>query len=188
MGKFVGQEVARLLNDESSAGQVKTPAHPGQATLARFSAYLEPGNNDKLGPIREEMRNLMTEKVGVFRTEEGISQAIEGLRELKARADQTGLSQKGLTMNQELIERFEMDNLLAVAMVIAQAALARRESRGAHFREDYPNRSDEFNYHTLTWMPVFDQLKWGRRPIDRCLFDDGTCEYVEGFDFIERKY
>jgi len=188
MGRIVGEKVVEWLGDSEQGRDLKHPPDPGAKSLERFSAYLEPGGDQKAGQVREEMRALMTEKVGVFRTGEGLSQAIEGLKELKSRADKSPLVQRGLVMNQELMERFELDNLLAVAMIIAQGALERKESRGGHFREDYPVRSDEFNYHTLAWMEEFGEVTWGRRPIDRCLFEEKTCQYVEGFDFIERKY
>jgi succinate dehydrogenase / fumarate reductase, flavoprotein subunit len=64
---------------------------------------MEAGGKDYLGKIREEMRNLMTEKVGVFRTEQGMDDAIEELRELKERADKTLLASRSLIMNQDLI-------------------------------------------------------------------------------------
>ena len=90
-------------------------------------------------------------------------------------------------MNQELIHRWELDNLLTVSMVIVQAALERRESRGAHFREDFPERKDEFNYHTLASMSEFGQVSLGKRPIDMSLFE-AKGEHYDRFGLIERKY
>ena len=129
----------------------------------------------------------MTEKVSVFRTETGIKDAIATLNELKERADNTAISGRGLAMNQELVQRWELDNLLAVSMVICLAALDRKESRGAHFRDDYPVRKDDFNYHTLISMVEFGTTELGRRDVDMSVFMAGG-ERHEMFDIIERKY
>jgi succinate dehydrogenase/fumarate reductase flavoprotein subunit len=133
------------------------------------------------------MQSLMTEKVGVFRTESGLNEAIEMLRALKERADKVPLSSRTLTMNQELIQRWELDNLLFVSMVTAQAALHRRESRGGHYREDFPDRKDEFDYHTLASMKAFGEVNFDKRPIDMSLYEAKGEDY-EKFGMIERKY
>jgi succinate dehydrogenase/fumarate reductase flavoprotein subunit len=90
-------------------------------------------------------------------------------------------------MNQELVQHWEVDNLLAVAMVITQAALHRKESRGAHFREDFPQRSDAFNYHSLITMAQFGEVAIGKREVDMSLFEEGG-EHTDKFGLIERKY
>jgi len=138
MGKFVGNKVLAYL-DHLSKGPTATVDF---ISFDRFSQYLEARGKNKIGQIRIDMQELMTENVGVFRTEEGLSKTIDALRELKDRADQTALACKSLRMNQELLQRWELDNLLTVSMAISQAALNRRESRGAHFRDDFPERDD----------------------------------------------
>jgi succinate dehydrogenase/fumarate reductase flavoprotein subunit len=97
------------------------------------------------------------------------------------------LSGKSLAMNQELVQRWEIDNLLAVSMAICEAALHRKESRGAHFRDDFPARSDEYNYHTLVSMPDFGNVEFGRREVDMSIFQ-AKGEKYEKFGIIERKY
>ena len=129
----------------------------------------------------------MTEQVGVFRTEDRLREAIEELKELKGRADNASLASKSLKMNQDLIQRWELDNLLDVSMVTAQGALNRRESRGGHFRDDFPERNDQFNYHTLAYMKEFEEVDLGERPVDMCLYD-AKGEHYEKFGMIERKY
>jgi succinate dehydrogenase / fumarate reductase flavoprotein subunit len=90
-------------------------------------------------------------------------------------------------MNQRLVEIWELNHLIDISAIIAQGALHREESRGAHFREDYPERRDEFNYHTLATMPEFDKITLGKRPIDMSIFDARAKDYTY-FDFMERKY
>jgi succinate dehydrogenase / fumarate reductase flavoprotein subunit len=129
----------------------------------------------------------MTEKVSIFRIEHGLIETIEALKELKDRADRAPVSSRSWAMNQELVHRWELDNLLAVSMVMTHAALERKESRGAHFREDFPERRVEFNYHTLASMCEFGQVSLGKRPIDMSLFE-AKGEHCEKFGMIERKY
>ena len=183
MGKIAGEKgVARLANESP-----ELPKNAGDNTFSLFSKFMEQEGRDNLGQIREEMRMLMTEKVGVFRTEEGISQAIESLEELKERAGKATLSSRSLSMNQELIQRWELNNLLLISMFIAQGALNRRESRGGHFREDFPERKDQFNYHTLAYMTEPGHVELGQRPIDMSIYKEKG-EHYEKFGMIERKY
>jgi succinate dehydrogenase / fumarate reductase flavoprotein subunit len=92
-----------------------------------------------------------------------------------------------LIYNQELVQRWELDNLLAVSLVITQSALARRESRGAHAREDYPERDDAFNYHTLARISEPGAVELSKRSINMDIYESGG-EYAEMFGFIARKY
>lgn len=130
---------------------------------------------------------MMTENVGVFRTEEGLNSAIRLLSDSAERVRNAALSCRSLQMNQELVQRWELDNLLSVSMVIAQGALRRRESRGGHARIDFPQRRDEFNAHTLATMTDFDRIRFESRPVDMRLFD-AKGEHHEKFGLIERKY
>jgi succinate dehydrogenase / fumarate reductase flavoprotein subunit len=183
MGKFAGERAIDYLGD----ADVELPSDAGEKSFSQLSAFMEGQGKDNLGDIRTEMQSLMTEKVGVFRTESGLNEAIETLRALKERADKTPLSSPTLTMNQELIQRWELDNLLLLAMVTAQAALNRRESRGGHYREDFPERTDEFEYHTLASMKVFGEVNFDKRSIDMSLYE-AKGEHYEKFGMIERKY
>jgi len=184
MGKFVGQNALQYLKEAGA----KRPANTSEgASFTRFSRYLEGTGKDNIGKIRAALRTLMTEKVGVFRTGQELTATVNEIKALKVRADQTALAGKSLTMNQELVQRWELDNLLAVSMVIAQSALKRKESRGAHYRDDYPDRKDEFNYHTLASMQAFGKTEFGQRAIDMSIFEAGG-ENSEHFDMIDRKY
>jgi succinate dehydrogenase / fumarate reductase flavoprotein subunit len=183
MGKFAGEKAIDCLGD----AEVELPADAGEKTFSQFSRFMEAQGKENLGEIRKEMQSFMTEKVGVFRTERGLNDVAGALKMLKERADKAPLSRKTLTMNQELIQRWELDNLLAVSMVTAVAAMNRRESRGGHFREDFPERKDEFNYHTLASMEEFGEIHFDKRPIDMSLYE-AKGEHHERFGMIDRKY
>jgi succinate dehydrogenase / fumarate reductase flavoprotein subunit len=183
MGRCVGERVLFLLTEK----QVPAPKGAGEATLEQFSNYLEAQGRENVGIIRQEMRELMTRKVGVFRIEKGMQEAIASLIAFKQRAAEAAISTKSMRMNQELLERWELDNLLDNAMTITQGALMRTESRGAHFREDYPERSDGFQFHTLVSMTEFGKVSFGKRPIDMSLYESKG-EHCEQFKIMPRKY
>ena len=183
MGRSTGERVLSYLKEK----QVPTPKGAGEATLDLFANYLEAHGSENVGMIRQEMRKVMTRKVGVFRNEKGMQEAIASLIVLKQRITEAAIFTKDMRMNQELLERWELDNLLDNAMTIAQGALMRKESRGAHFREDYPERSGEFQYHTLVSMTEFGRVSFGKRPIDMSIHESKG-EHYEQFRIMPRKY
>jgi succinate dehydrogenase / fumarate reductase flavoprotein subunit len=183
MGRFAGEQIVEYLGEDSEG----SPPEGGENTFAVFSGFLNQTRKDSLGQIRCELQSTMTEKVGIFRTERGLIDAIEALQELKERADKTALSSKTLAMNQELIQHWELDNLLEVAMVCARSALYRRESRGGHFRDDFPERKDEFNHHTLAYLTAHGTVQLENRPVDMSLYEAGE-QHFEKFNLIDRKY
>jgi len=185
MGKIAAQRVLDHIKQEKSA--IAQSAAASFRFESRFRRYFESTGKDNIGQVRSALRQLMTSNVSVFRTEESISEAVETLKELKIRSENSGLVNHNLRFNQELLQRWELDNLLSIAMVICHAARERKESRGAHFRDDYPERKDSFNYHTLVAMSKYGNVELTRRDIDRSLFVEGQ-KHHEKFDFIERKY
>ena len=103
--------------------------------------------------IRQGMQSLMMEKGSVFRNEEGLKEGIEEIRSLKERYDHIGIVDKRKAFNFELMEAMELGHQLTLAEVILFGALHRRESRGAHYREDFPARTDRyFLKHTLVFQ------------------------------------
>ncbi len=183
MGRFAGEKAAELLGEKPD----ELPPGAGEKTFSQFSAFLGAAGKAGLGEIRQAMQAVMTENVGVFREEKGLKEAVAKIEELHKRSAEIALAGKSLTMNQELIQRWELKNLLAVSIVIAQSALNRRDSRGGHFREDYPERHKEFNDHTLASMTEFGKVKHGRRPVNMSIFEAKGPNY-EKFGMIERKY
>jgi succinate dehydrogenase / fumarate reductase flavoprotein subunit len=94
----------------------------------------------------------MTHQVGIFRKESDLFSARERIRELKQGLGQISIQQKGLILNNEWIQFLELEGMLHVAETIVEGALARKESRGSHFRIDYPKRDDEhWLRHTLAF-------------------------------------
>ena len=129
----------------------------------------------------------MTENLSVFRTKKGISNALTMLEQLEERKANIAINGKALPMNPELVLRWELDNLLSLAKIIAQAALRRKESRGAHYRDDYPERRDAYNHHTLVSTDPTGKMIFGQRAVDMSIFDAKQSNY-EKFGLIQRKY
>ena len=185
MGRVIGERVVDYLKDAEAPRDL--PSDAGRTVFEQFSTYLASQGTESYAQIRDTLRNLMMEKVGIFRTEKSLVEALEKLKELKEKAYRIPIGTTSLKANQNLWQIWELNNLISVSFVIAQGALERKESRGAHFREDYPERNNEFNYHTLAYMSEFGAVTFGKRPIDMSIFE-AKGERYELFDFIERKY
>jgi succinate dehydrogenase / fumarate reductase flavoprotein subunit len=139
-GRRVGKEINRAV---STIKLPKPPANSEKEMADRISALMGSHGKEQSSHIRSELQEVMMEKVSVFRTGEGLLQALEKVRELKKRYRQVSLQDKGNCFNRDLLEAIELGYMLDLAEVITMGALQREESRGAHFREDFPDRDDE---------------------------------------------
>jgi succinate dehydrogenase / fumarate reductase flavoprotein subunit len=125
----------------------------------------------KVNDIRRQMQQVMMEHVGVFRTEEGMKQAVETVQQLKEQFKEVRVDDQGKVFNTDLYEAWELGCLLDVAQVTAVSALKRTESRGAHAREDYPKRlDDEWLKHTLANLDP-DGVKLKYKPVTITRFE-----------------
>jgi succinate dehydrogenase / fumarate reductase flavoprotein subunit len=120
---------------------------------------------ERAADIRREMQDAMMDHVGVFREEEGIKQAIDKLKELQERYQRIALDDNGRRFNTDVLEAWELGALLEMAEVTAHTALARTESRGGHYREDFPKRDDEnWLRHSLAWRKD-GNIELGCKPV-----------------------
>ena len=109
--------------------------------------------SEKAADIRREMQEVMFEQVGVFRVEAGMQQAVEKIGELKQRFSKVSVDDQGRIFNSDVLEAWELGCLLDLAEVTAVSAVERKESRGAHAREDFPKRDDKkWMRHTLATL------------------------------------
>jgi len=126
------------------------PDNPTATISAELERLLVATEGEPAGRLREELQDTMMDYVGVFREESGMQTAVDKVRELKRRYAKVVVMDKGRRFNTDLLEAWELKNLLDLAEITATSALNRRESRGAHSREDYPDRDDqEWLKHTL---------------------------------------
>jgi len=121
---------------------------------------------EKVAKLRQELQGTMQDNASVFRTSESLSKQVAILKQLKARYCQIGLEDQGEQFNTELIEALELGFLLDNAEQLVHAALNRQESRGAHSREDFPERDDQnWLKHTLVYQDG-DGVRIGYKPVN----------------------
>ena len=107
---------------------------------------------ERIADIRRDLQETMDANVQVFRTDETMRQALNDIEALRERYKNVGIQDRGKRFNLDLLEAVELGFLLEIAEVVTVAAIHRKESRGGHFREDFPDRDDEnFMQHTMTY-------------------------------------
>ncbi|MGC8919268.1 succinate dehydrogenase flavoprotein subunit [Streptomyces griseoaurantiacus] len=136
---------------------VELPEDPESLVVAQIERLRSSTGTERVAELRRELQECMDANVMVFRTEQTIKTAVEKIGELRARYKNVAIQDKGKRFNTDLLEAVELGNLLDLAEVMAVSALARKESRGGHYREDYPNRDDvNFMRHTMAYREVGD--------------------------------
>src|SRR5436853_7027207 len=148
-GRRAGQRAAEYADG-------KVPRAVPDATLrteeARIRTFLKNKGPERAWQIQEELGKTMSLNLGIFRTQKSMKEAGEKVRELNARASHAFLQDHGKVFNTDLVQALELQALLDVAETIVAGALAREESRGAHYRSDFPSRDDaNWLKHTLAY-------------------------------------
>jgi len=145
-GKFASSYAAKTSNF------VDLPNNPTERAEELLNRTKNGAGTERVGIIRKELQETMQDNASVFRTDETLSLQIEKLKELKERAKNIGVEDSGTQYNTELLEALELGFLLDNAEQLTHAAHNRKESRGAHSREDYKERNDdEWLKHTLVY-------------------------------------
>jgi succinate dehydrogenase / fumarate reductase flavoprotein subunit len=148
-GKHSGLRAAEYANQASFQS---LPSNASDFARSHLEALLNSGGKERPAEIANEMKKVMNDHVGVFRTEAGMQIAVDRIRELKEQFKHVRVDDHGRVFNTDLLNTWEIGNLLDLAEVTAVAALARQESRGAHAREDFPKRDDaNWLKHSLAW-------------------------------------
>lgn len=134
---------------------VELPENPAQLVADQVERLRSSTGTERVATLRLELQECMDANVMVFRTEQTIKTAVDKIAELRERYLDVSIQDKGKRFNTDLLEAIELGNLLDLAEVMAVSALARKESRGGHYREDFPNRDDvNFMRHTMAYREV----------------------------------
>ncbi|MDE0058184.1 MAG: succinate dehydrogenase flavoprotein subunit [Defluviicoccus sp.] len=151
---------------EPGASKPPLPADAGESALARLDSRRHAEGGTPCAALRLEMQQIMQSHCAVFRTGEILGRGKAKLRQVwDGRADMA-VSDRSMIWNSDLVEALEFDNLLAQSVVSVDAALDREESRGAHAREDFPERDDEsWMKHTLIWLDEDGRSRMEYRPV-----------------------
>ena len=148
-GKRAGQYSVEYAK---TATQVPMPEHAADDVIAMIEKVRKSKGKEKIGQLRKELQETMDKNAQVFRTEETLNEAMEKVQELRKRYENIAIQDQGKRFNTDLLEAIELSFLLDLAEVTVVACRERRESRGAHLREDYTTRDDKnFMVHSMIY-------------------------------------
>jgi succinate dehydrogenase / fumarate reductase flavoprotein subunit len=157
-GRVAGKEIIQYVKENIHHRPMNEEGL--DVALARFRRWEQKGESISVRELREEFRKVMEDHAGVFRTEEVMTEGVEKVREIRERFADVRIKDHSMSFNPVRTEALELENMIDVGMSIAVSSLARKESRGAHSRPDYPNRDDEnWMKHTLYYQHN-DQLDY----------------------------
>ncbi|MCL4493159.1 MAG: FAD-binding protein, partial [Nitrospirae bacterium] len=152
-GRRAGMAIGGYIKD---ADRREIAKGPSDRVKADMNALVNSTGDEKAGALRSEFRKMMMDRCSVFRNEEGLAGLVQDLKTIKERTKYVGIKDRGAQFNTELLEALELNHLINLGEAIALSALQRKESRGAHSREDFPERDDE------NWLKHTFAFKTGR--------------------------
>jgi succinate dehydrogenase / fumarate reductase flavoprotein subunit len=180
-GKRAGQYAVEYAK---TAKQVPVPADAADEVIAMLEKVRKAKGKEKVAQLRKELQETMDKNAQVFRTEETLNEALEKIQELRARYENISIQDQGKRFNTDLLEAIELGFLLDLAEVTVITCRERRESRGAHLREDYPDRDDKkFMVHSMAYLTdkqdktTKTNIKVGWKPV-----------VITNYQPMERKY
>ncbi|WP_027079842.1 succinate dehydrogenase flavoprotein subunit [Luteimonas mephitis] len=170
-----GRAVANRCGETIRPGAAHKPL-AGDAcdrSLANLDHLRHANGGTPTAVIRDRMQRTMQADAAVFRTGETLAEGVEKIREIRASFADVKVSDRSLVWNSDLVETFELQNLLGQALATIVAAENRQESRGAHAREDFPERDDaQWQKHSLCWVDDEGKTRIDYRPVHMYTLDD----------------
>jgi succinate dehydrogenase / fumarate reductase flavoprotein subunit len=142
------------------------PKDSADLALSRLDKFRHASGKTPTAQLRLKMQKVMQNNCAVFRTGEVLAEGVKLIHDTHAEIADIKVSDRSLIWNSDLIETLECDNLIAQAVVALNSALNRTESRGAHAREDFPERDDKnWMKHSLAWLDAAGKVKLDYRPV-----------------------
>ncbi|MEQ8355268.1 MAG: succinate dehydrogenase flavoprotein subunit [Kiloniellaceae bacterium] len=164
-GRSAAKRCAEILTPGEKQAPMATGA--GDEALDRFDRLRHADGEVPTAALRDEMQRAMQGHAAVFRTGEILDEGIEKLQTAWDKRGQVKVNDRTLIWNSDLVETLELDNLMFQAKVTMESAGNRTESRGAHAREDYPDRDDvNWMKHSLVWCGEDGEVNFGDRPVN----------------------
>ncbi|MFA7566008.1 MAG: succinate dehydrogenase flavoprotein subunit [Alkalispirochaeta sp.] len=149
-GRRAGQHIAKYVKGASAPKATEADADHARKRLVTLRNR-EGGRH--VGPIMQQMHEVMMDKVGVYRTQKRMDEAVTEIQKLREEFKEIAVQDRGAGFNAEILEIMELENLLDLSLITAGSAANRTESRGAHSREDFPDRDDDkWLKHTLAGL------------------------------------
>ena len=158
---FFGRHVGQTIVQDVKAGIPFKDAkiEDASAAIEKLETIRKSNGNEKVPLLRDELQQGMTDNAGVFRTEISLLKQKENLKDLKARFNNIRIDDKSPIYNTDLQEAIELSHMIDFSAFIVDGAILRKESRGAHYREEFQTRDDEnFLKHTMAYMDKNGEL------------------------------
>ncbi|MCD9031027.1 succinate dehydrogenase flavoprotein subunit [Luteimonas sp. Y-2-2-4F] len=170
-GRAVANRCAETITP--SARHKPLPADACDKALANLDKLRHANGGTPTAAIRDRMQRTMQADAAVFRTSKTLAEGVEKIREIHASFADVKVSDRSLVWNSDLIETLELQNLLGQALSTIVSAENRKESRGAHAHEDFPDRDDQnWHKHTLCWVGENGETTIDYRPVHMYTLDD----------------